>query len=608
MSARTRPERRLRARGVSRYSVWKLKPVFPETRDLSRQAGLTALQAHLLLHRGVSDPRAAKEFFDPRLASLHDPMSFPDMAEAVRIIHHAIEQDWKITVYGDYDADGITATAVLIHFFDAIGVKASAYIPNRLREGYGMNREAVRRIAADGTKLLITVDCGSSDYRAVAAAQRVGLTVVVTDHHRVPENYRPPCVVVNAHRKGGPPALRLLAGVGVAFFLAVALRTALRERGWFETRQEPDLREYLDLVALGTVADRVPLLGQNRILVNSGLKMMAESRWEGIAAMKAAAQIGGLFVTADDLAFRLAPRLNAPGRLGGAGLALEILTVREAAQAERAARELTALNQERQRLEREILRQIEAQIASMEDIDNLRTLMLCGEDWHPGVLGIVASKLVDRYHRPAVVLSLQDGLGIGSGRSIDGFNLFEALSEMSHLFERYGGHAHAAGFALKRDNLDAFRKDLERLAQERLDEASLTPGLDIDAVVSLSDIHFRTLAEIAALAPYGAGNPEPCLMVRDVAVFESRLVGDNHLKMSVVQDGCVFDAIGFGLGDLAPAKGKRVSLAFVPEKNTWQGAERIQLKLLDLAASDEPAPSILEDARGQFDILGAEYK
>ncbi|WP_051184691.1 single-stranded-DNA-specific exonuclease RecJ [Desulfatiglans anilini] len=593
---------------MSRYNIWKLKPVFPEARELSRTAGLTLLQAHFLVHRGMRDPQTVKDFFDPRLASLQDPLTLPDMGEAVRIVQHAIEQDWKITVYGDYDADGITATAVLIHFFDAIGLKASAYIPNRLREGYGLNREAVRRIAADGTKLLITVDCGSSDYRAIAAAQRAGLTVVVTDHHQVPENYRPPCAVVNAHRSGGPSALRPLAGVGVAFFLAVAIRTALREKGWFKTRKEPDLREYLDLVALGTVADRVPLLGQNRILVNSGLRMMAESRWEGIGAMKAAAQIDRLSVTADDLAFRLAPRLNAPGRLGGAALALEILTVRDIAKAERAARELTALNQERQRLEREILKQIDAQVASMGDVDRLRTLMLCGENWHTGVLGIVASKLVDRYHKPAVVLSLQDGLGIGSGRSIDGFNLFGALTEMAHLFERYGGHAHAAGFALKRVNLDTFRKDLEQLAWDQLDDESLVPGLDIDAVVSLADIDFRTLTEIDALAPFGEGNPEPCLLVRDVTVFESRLVGDNHLKMSVAQDGCVFDAIGFGLGDLAPAKGERVNLAFVPEKNTWQGVERIQLKLLDLAGWDEPVPSILEDARSQLDVLGAEYE
>jgi single-stranded-DNA-specific exonuclease len=566
--------------------VWKLKPPSPLASQLSVEAGLTPLQAQLLINRGISDRESVRSFMRPQLAHMADPMLMKDMVEATTIILKAIEDREKITIYGDYDADGLTGTALLLNFFSSIGTPVSYYIPNRLQEGYGLNREALEKIGRSGTNLIITVDCGTSNKREIAFARNLGMKVVVTDHHQVPLGFEAEWPVVNPHQADCPFPFKDLAGVGLAFFLAVALRAGLRERGWFEAKPEPDLREYLDLVALGTVADRVPLLGQNRMLVNSGIGIMARSRWPGINAMMEVANTGTSNITADDLAFRLAPRLNAPGRMDDPEIGLKILTVKEPQPARDFALRLDVANNQRQGTERDILERIEDMIKATDGIKNFKTLVFAGEDWHKGVLGIVASRLVEKYHRPSFIFNIHDDMAVGSGRSIDGFNIFQALGRLGHLFEKFGGHAHAAGFTLKANNLDILRTELEDLAREALGDEDLVPAIEVDTEISFNEITHEMISQIKALCPFGEGNPEPLFCARSLEVQGTWIVGEHHLKIRVRQQGKSFEAIGFGLAGKHVIAGKTINMVFSPEFNRWEGYDRIQLRIIDFEKSD----------------------
>ncbi|MCP4576650.1 MAG: single-stranded-DNA-specific exonuclease RecJ, partial [Deltaproteobacteria bacterium] len=388
--------------------------------QLVKEARVTPLQAQLLANRGLTDTNAIQSFLSPRLSQITDPMRMKGMGEAVKAIVLAMEEHDKITVYGDYDADGLTATALLATFLSHLGLSVATYVPDRLKEGYGLNEAAVKQIQENGTGLIITVDCGISNDREVNLAKRLGVDVVVTDHHLVPSGFRPQCPVINPHQPGCSFPFKGLSGVGLAFFLAVGLRAALRRKGWFKSRSEPDLRDYLDLVALGTMADRVPLLGQNRILVSGGVTRMAHSIWPGIRAIMTVAGVAMTDVSSDDLAFRVAPRLNAPGRMGDSGLGLKILMTEKQAEAHVLASKIDATNVRRRVLEQEILEQATAMID--DRMEEGRTLLLASENWHTGVLGIVASRLVDRYHKPVMIAAIRDGFAVGSGRSIDGFD------------------------------------------------------------------------------------------------------------------------------------------------------------------------------------------
>jgi single-stranded-DNA-specific exonuclease len=564
--------------------VWEIEPPSSKAGEFAREAGLSRFQAQLLINRGISNPSMARPFMSPRLNHLANPMLLKDVDDALALIIGAMEAGGRITIYGDYDADGLTATALLHQFLKDLDCDVSYYIPDRLNEGYGMNMAAVDRIKAAGTDLIITVDCGISDSREIVHAKGLGMEVVVTDHHLPPEGYESPCPVINPHQPDCRFPFKDLAGVGLAFFLAVALRAVLRGRGLFESKKEPDLRWYTDLAALGTVADRVPLLDQNRILVAAGMEVMTMSRWAGIRAMLDVAGVRPSEITSDDLAFRMAPRLNAPGRLGEAGIAMELLTAQDSQRAGDLAIELERANNRRRAVERDILDQIEA-VISQHPPDDSRSIVVAGDGWHKGVLGIVASRLVDKYRRPALVLGIRDGIASGSGRSIDGFNLHRALTRLGHLFERFGGHSHAAGLALKMENLDALRIGLEDLALKELGGVSLAPVLRVDAEVPLDSITPEMVVQTGSLAPFGSQNPEPLLLSRDIRVLESRIVGEHHLKLAVGGREKSFDAIGFGLAGKHPLRAHTVDMVYTPELNRWQGRERIQLRISDLASS-----------------------
>lgn len=413
-------------------TLWKLKPTSPLIPELARATGLSHTEAQLLVNRGLSDAGAVSAYLSPKLTHLEDPLSMKDMDRAVDRILAAMENQEAVTVYGDFDADGFTATALLCNFFSSLGIPAEYYIPDRIGEGYGLHAEALRSIARRGRGVLITVDCGTTDEEEIAFAAALGLDVVVTDHHQVPDGFNPLCPVVNPHRPDCAFPFKHLAGVGVAFFLAVALRAALRAKGWFNQRPEPDLRDYLDLVALGTVADLVPLVGQNRILVRGGLDRIRRSRWPGIRAIANSAALHGPVFSASDLAYKMAPRLNASGRMGGTEIGAMALTTLQPDLARDLAGRLEALNAERQAVERTILEEIEGRLCG-ETLEHRRTLVVAGRGWHRGVLGIIASRLTDRYHRPALVLSVENGMAVGSGRSIPGFNLYRTLTRLGHL-------------------------------------------------------------------------------------------------------------------------------------------------------------------------------
>lgn len=573
-------------------SFWKLKPYASSTPELARAAGLSMLEARVLANRGICNHEAMVSFLSPKLAGLSDPLTLEDMDEAVALILKALECREAFTVYGDFDADGFTATALLYNFFSSLGAEISYYIPDRLAEGYDLHPEALKKIAGKGPGVVITVDCGTSDQDQIALARTWGLKVVVTDHHQVPEDFVPRCPVINPHRPGSAFPFKYLAGVGVAFFLVVALRAALREKGWFKRGSEPDLREYLDLVALGTVADMVPLLDQNRILVKSGLEKIRRSRWPGIQALAEVAELHGAAVSTSDLAYRMAPRLNASGRMGEAEIGVMALTTQQPAFARELAGRLETMNTERRLIERKIMEEIETGILSDSNMKSRKTLVVAGRGWHRGVLGIVASRLADRYHRPALVLAIDNGTAAGSGRSIPGFNLHRALTTLAHLLERYGGHEHAAGLALKASGIESLASGLEELAGKQIKEEDLRHCVEVDAETSLREIDIKSTRRLLSFSPFGPGNPEPLFYAGPCEVVDSRVVGERHLKIKIRQAGNVLEAIGFGLAGNPCAPDTPINFIFTPEIDQWQGRERLQLRIIDMEPAGGPSKLI----------------
>ena len=566
--------------------IWRLIPPSPHASQLAYETGISPLNAQLLLNRGILDSSSARSFLSPRLSDVPDPMLLKDMDKAVDLIMRAIESRKKIAVFGDYDADGLCAAALLVNFFSALGLNISCYIPNRLDEGYSLNPMAIKKLEKMGVKLIITVDCGISNKKEIELARDLGIQIVVTDHHQIPEDFNPKCPVLNPNRVDSLFPFNGLAGVGVAFFLAVGLRAALRDRNWFKESPEPDLRQYLDLVALGTVADMVPLTGLNRILACSGIEVMKKSKWPGIEALKAISGMDAHETSSYDLAFRLAPRLNAPGRMGDIETGLRALTTDDEAIAMETAHWLNDINRRRQVIEGDILNDIEDTIIPEYNLKYRRTMVFARDGWHKGVLGIVASRLSDKYHRPSLVLTIRDGVATGSGRSIEGFDLYNAMTRLGSLFERFGGHYHAAGFTMDASKIGQLENGLEKIAQEKLNEEDLVPAIEIDSEIRLSELTFSTVQGLRSLQPFGKRNPEPLFYSEGLTVINSRVVGEKHLKLRISQEESTVEAIGFGLSDVHPLEGKTINMVFTPEINQWNGYERVQLRIKDLELSD----------------------
>lgn len=554
---------------------WKVSPANRELQEmLGRGLNILPLTAQLLVNRGLVDCDKAFCFLNPDLKDLHSPFLMKGMDIAVERISRAVFERERIAVYGDYDVDGTTSTALLHLFFREIGVEAATYIPCRHGEGYGLNAEAVKRLAAEGTRLVITVDCGSSNIDEVRLASTLGMDVIVTDHHEIPEP--PPALsVLNPKQKGCPFPFKGLAGVGVAFNLAMALRVRLRELGWFK-REEPNLKRYLDLVAIGTVADIVPLMDENRVFVSYGLKELEAAKRPGVKALLAVARLAGE-LTAENIAFQLAPRINAAGRLSRATTALRLLTTEDPREAERLAEELNKENLSRQKLEEVVLNEA---VSMLTDVP--RGIVLAKEGWHPGVIGIVASRLADRFFRPTVMIALEGEAGKGSARGIRSFDILEGLRSCASTLEKFGGHKAAAGLTVARENVERFREEFLSYLEGALADEALTPEITLDAVVSLDVIDHRQVSEIESLSPFGASNSEPLLGLTEADILETEVVGSRHLKFKVKHKGCARNGIGFGLAGLHPMRGEGYAVAFSPFVDEWQGVKNLRLKVKDV--------------------------
>jgi single-stranded-DNA-specific exonuclease len=550
---------------------------------LAGALGLHPLAARVLAARGLAEPERAAAFLAAPLSDLPDPFSMKGMEAAVARIARAMDGGERIALYGDYDVDGVTSTALLAGFLRACGADVVTYVPHRLVEGYGLNGAAVEKLAAEGTRLLVTLDCGITSAPEVRTAAALGLDAVVVDHHTVPVELPRAAAILNPHQPGCGYPSKDLAAVGVTFALAMALRRSLRERGWFGAeRPEPNLKDALDLVALGTVADVVPLVGANRILVRWGLEALARSRRPGIRALKRVAGVAeGSEVTAGQVGFRLAPRINAAGRLDDAGRGVRLLLEADAARAEALAQELDRENQARQEIERHILDEA-LHDAAARVAAGARGLVLARDGWHAGVVGIVASRVVERFHRPAVLVALGEVEGKGSGRSIEGFHLHDALSACAGHLSRFGGHRHAAGVTVTRERLPAFREAFEAHAAARLRDEDLVPRCRIEGWIEERDVCERAALDLARLGPFGAGHPEPVFALRGAAA-RARTVGQGgaHLKLTLGR----LDAIGFGMGDRLALCGGAVEAAFTMGLDEWDGARRVQLRLRDVRPS-----------------------
>ena len=556
---------------------WKVSPANKELQtELGRELNILPLTAQLLVNRGLVDSGRASSFLKPDLSALHDPLLMKDMDKAVERVCRALINRESVAVYGDYDVDGTTSAALMYLFFKEIGVAVTTYIPDRRSEGYGLNAEAVRKLAASGIKLLITVDCGSSNGPEIELASTLGMDVVVTDHHEISGDAPPAAAVLNPKQKGCAFPFKGLAGVGVAFNLIMALRAHLRERGWF-TAAVPNLKRYLDLVAVGTVADLVPLMDENRILVSYGLKELENTERPGL---KALIEIAGLRARpdADSIAYQIAPRINAAGRVASASTALRLLITEDAAEAASLASELDRENASRQKMEAETLEEALAMLDGHAD----RGIVLFSERWHSGVIGIVASRLVDRFSKPSVLIALDGGVGKGSARGIRSFDMLEGLKSCSALLDRFGGHKAAAGLTVSIGNLAGFKDEFTRYANSALTDEDLTPEINLDAVVTLDEVSSRLISEIGSFAPFGQSNREPLLCLSDAQIVGTEVVCTRHLRLKVKHGSCSRSAIGFGLADLHPMRGDGYGIAFSPYIDEWQGSRSLRLRVKDV--------------------------
>lgn len=547
---------------------------------LSSEAGVPRPCAAALILRGADDPDKARAFLNPRLQDLYDPWLLKDMDRAVARTLSAIEAAEPICIYGDYDADGMTAAALLTRFFREVGAPARAFLPERMRDGYGLNGERLQSLRAEGASLFFAVDCGTRSHEEARDLRALGGDLVVLDHHQPGTTLPEVAALVNPHRPDCPFPFKGLASVGLAFDFAGAVRRALIRAGRLH-ENDVDMRRFLDLVAVGTVADVAPLLQDNRILVHAGLKRMNASPSPGVAALRAVAAVADRPVTAGVLGYQLGPRLNAIGRLGDPRAALDLLVAGDAEEAARLAAILDRENDTRRRIEAEVLEEAFRQAIETE-AGSHRIVVVSGAGWHPGVVGIVAARLTECFHRPAVVIGVMDGEGRGSCRSVPGFDIGRAVTSLGDRVVRAGGHALAAGLTIEEGQIEAVMAALREIGDREVPDTLLVPRLRVDATVRGSEVTPDLVERLKDLQPHGVGNPEPVFAMRGALIAEVRLVGrdQRHVQMVVEHDGARLSAIWFqGVESEAGLKaGDRVDLAFTPTEDDRTGAPRLKVR------------------------------
>lgn len=557
---------------------WIVEKENPKLKEkLSRALGISSISAQVLLNRGIKDDAEAESFLKSNLFDLPSPYLLKGMDRAIERTKRAIRKGEKIAIYGDYDVDGVTATALFYMFLKNLGTAITYYNPDRLKEGYGINLNAIKKLKSQGASLIISGDCGITACKEIEEAKKLDIDFIVTDHHKPPETLPEAVAVLNPHQAGCSYPGKEIAGVGVIFNLAIALRRALRDSGFFKG-EEPNLGDYLDLVALGTIADCASLTNVNRIFAKEGMKRMSNPRRHGIAALKEVSGIGGE-INSYDVGFKLSPRINAGGRLQSAGIAVELLITEDPGKARELAKILNHENSNRQKIEEEIFSDAVSQVEGEPRFLEANSLVLSSHKWHPGVIGIVASRIIERYRRPAVLIAIgEEGIGKGSGRSVEGINLYESLSECRESFEQFGGHELAAGISIKEEKIDEFRDRFEKAVSKRDGDFF---KLKIDCTLDLAKITDSVVSELDLLAPFGIGNPEPVFLSKSVEVISQRFFKDKHLSLKLRQTGSVFDAIWFNLKEPISVP-NQIDVVFMPEINDWNGKREIRLKIRDI--------------------------
>ena len=565
---------------------------------LAESVGLHPLIAQLMVNRGITEASVARSFLACDLSTLSEPGIFSQMQKAVARIRAAVKAGEKITVYGDYDVDGVTGSSLLYLALQEVGAQVECYIPDRMTEGYGLNARALETLHASGTRLVISVDCGITALQEAKAARGLGLDLIITDHHEIdrvngskdfnlPDAYAVlhPSLLEENVSSLVREQVRGLTGVGVAFKLAQALLGV--------KAGDERLLRYLDLVTLGTVADVGRITGENRILVKHGLVALSsdsDKQRPGVAALKRVSGLEGKKIGVGSVGFSLAPRINAGGRLERADTAFRLLTTDSPEKAQEFASALDTINRERQAVEEVVWKEARGQCRGI-DTTAVGALVLASDRWHPGVIGIVASRLVEEFFRPAALISLKNGVGKGSARSIPGFDLYEGLKACSDLLLGFGGHKYAAGFTISEGNIPELQDRLSALVLEHVGSQGFVRTLSVDGSVTLNELSLALVQEIEKLSPFGQGNPEPRLGARDLAVVSSRIVGNNHLKLRLRQQGgSVLDAIAFNRGALHGTQtkdGARLAAVFTPRLNVWNGNQSVQLEIRDIKTEKE---------------------
>lgn len=556
---------------------WNIKnPCLQKQAALSHSLGLHPIIAQILLNRGIENVIEAQDFLSCNMAGLHDPFLLKDMDCAVARIHRAAKHKEPVLVFGDYDVDGVTSTALLHKTLKRLGIESLNYIPHRLYDGYGLNEDVVPFAKQKGVKLLISVDCGITAYQEVKLLRKQGIDCIVIDHHEPSESQMVQATaIINPKQPDCQYPFKHLAAVGLVAKVTQAILGTIPN-------------EDLDLVALGTIADVVPLMGENRILVKAGLPLISETKNTGLAALIEVAKLRGKKFRPHTIGFILGPRINATGRMDSAHKSLDLLLCQEVHQAKELAEFLEHSNLRRQKLQRDMEQEALALIEQEVNFKDHKVIVLSKEGWHRGVLGIVASRMTDMYHRPTVVISLEDGIGTASARSIEGFHLHEALRHCSEILENYGGHKLAAGLTIREENIERFKQAINEFAKDVLQIRNLIPALNIDYEIPLSSLNMDIAQAIELLEPYGEGNPEPLFCSRQLTVkAQPQVLGKETLKFWVTDGETTVSAVGFGMAKYREIVriGAKVDLAYQITVDDWNKAATVQLKLKDIKES-----------------------
>ncbi len=563
---------------------WKLKDTgHKDIEDiLAKEFGIHPIISQLILNRHVQSLEDAQRYLHPSLNDLHSPFLMQDMKKGINRILQAIYGGEEIVVYGDYDADGITSVVILYKFIKELTGHVSYYIPDRVQEGYGLKIPLIDKFKGKNVKLIITVDCGVSDIEQISYARSIGIDTIVLDHHEISDRLPDAVACINPNRSDCSFPFKHLAGVGIAFNFLIALRGTLRKEGFWKDGHYPNLREYLDIVALGTIGDIAPLVGENRIFAKIGLELVTEGKRPGIRALKEVCGIDGQMIDSFKASFCLIPRINAAGRIASPLDAVDLLLAENIDEARPLAERLDLHNRRRQAMEKDILNEILDQLGAKPDLDKMNALVFSSEKWHPGVVGIVASRLVDLFSRPTFVISLKNGIGKGSGRSVSDFNIHKGLQQCAPLLLSYGGHYRAAGISIKEDDIDEFACMMDDIIRHTVQSSDMVSHTLIDAECQLQDINLALIQQMAMLAPFGCENPEPVLCARNIKASSPAIVGKNHLKMRLTSEGTSVNAIWFGMGKyLGAVNGASMDAVFSPQINYWNGCSDIQLKMKD---------------------------